>query len=107
MNVFLNHALISLNTASRSKNIFLMMIEKLILIIGNILINPQCSSITSAIFFWGRGSRLTPTMLTQEGGGVQSKGKLTYVMLEHSLQFGMHRKRFSCLYSCISKMCSS
>ena len=63
MNFFLNHALISLSTAPTPQNIFLMIIEKHILIIWNMFYKSSCTSpsdqvLRQQIRGGGRGSGL-------------------------------------------------
>ena len=82
MNFFLNHALISLNTAPIPKNIFLMIIKKHILMIWNVLYKSPSNSHSVQILRqqnrWGWGSRLVLIMLTQGGVSQIRKDLLTW-----------------------------
>ena len=84
MNFFLNHALISLNTAPTPQNIFLMIKEKHILIIQKVSYKSSSKSPSVQVLCQqirgGGGSRLALTML----GGPKS-GETSDIIFEYSL----------------------
>ena len=91
---FLDHALISLNTAPTPKLMFLVVIEKHILIIWNMYYKSSSYSPSVQLLHQqirGGASKLALIMLTQ-GGEVQNQGKLADVILEHSLTSQAGRK---------------
>ena len=86
MNLFLNHALTSLNTAQTPQNIFLMITKKHILKIWNMLYKSPSNSPSVQVLHqqMGGGSRPVLILLTQGEGKIWEKH--AYKILEHALK---------------------
>ena len=94
MNFFLNHAIISLNTAPKPQNIFLMIIEKHILIIENVLYKSSSNTcFVQVLHLKIRGVGVKTCSDLADTGGVQNLGKAADVILERPLTHNLTQEK--------------